>query len=60
MDSSSNSANFNYVQNLIPVFDGENYEFWSLQMETLFISQDFWDLVEDSYEDPSSTKDFES
>ncbi|CAL2260561.1 unnamed protein product [Prunus armeniaca] len=39
----------------MPIFDGENYEYWSLQMKTLFISQDLWDLVEDGYEEPEKT-----
>ncbi|KAL5767483.1 hypothetical protein ACOSP7_014091 [Xanthoceras sorbifolium] len=42
------------LQNLIPVFDGENYDFWSIQMKTLFISQDLWNLIEDEYEEPES------
>ncbi|CAL2257637.1 unnamed protein product [Prunus armeniaca] len=39
----------------MPIFDGENYEYWSLQMKTLFISQDLWDLVEDGYEELEKT-----
>ncbi|CAB4298508.1 unnamed protein product [Prunus armeniaca] len=35
----------------MPIFNGENYEYWSLQMKTLFISQDLWDLVEDGYKE---------
>ncbi|KAB2598801.1 hypothetical protein D8674_001721 [Pyrus ussuriensis x Pyrus communis] len=47
MASSSNSSTIGNIQNLMPIVDGENYEYWSLQMKTLFISQDLWDLVED-------------
>ncbi|KAI0494408.1 hypothetical protein KFK09_024542 [Dendrobium nobile] len=32
-------------QPLIPIFNGEKYEFWSIKMKTLFKSQDLWDLV---------------
>lgn len=31
---------------LVPVFDGNNYENWSLQMKTLFKIYDLWDVVE--------------
>ena len=36
----------------LPVFKGENYEYWSIKMKTLFKSQDLWDLVENGYHDP--------
>ncbi|CAL2278753.1 unnamed protein product [Prunus armeniaca] len=55
MASSSNSSTIGNIQNLMPIFDGENYEYWSLQMKTLFISQDLWDLVEDGYEEQEKT-----
>ncbi|KAF7815308.1 Retrovirus-related Pol polyprotein from transposon TNT 1-94 [Senna tora] len=37
---------------MIPIFNGENYEFWSIKMKTLFKSQDLWDLVEQGFADP--------
>jgi len=55
MASSSNSSTIGNIHNLMPIFDGENYEYWSLQMKTLFISQDLWDLVEDGYEELEKT-----
>jgi hypothetical protein len=30
-----------------PVFDGESYDYWSIKMKTLLISQDLWDMVEE-------------
>ena len=33
-------------QQLIPIFKGDNYQFWSIKMKTLFLSYDLWDLVE--------------
>ncbi|BBH00588.1 cyclic nucleotide gated channel 1 [Prunus dulcis] len=33
-----------------------NYEYWSVQMKTLFISQDLWDIVEDGYEEQEISK----
>lgn len=38
-------------QPLIPVFNGEKYEFWSIKMKTLFRSQELWDIVEDGFVD---------
>ena len=38
----------------IPIFNGENYDYCSLKMKTLFQSQDLWDLVENGYEEPES------
>ena len=37
------------AQPLIPIFNGEKYEFWSVKMKTLFKSQDLWDLVENGF-----------
>ncbi|KAB2600511.1 hypothetical protein D8674_042975 [Pyrus ussuriensis x Pyrus communis] len=39
----------------MPIFDGENYEYWCLQMKILFISQDLWELVQDGYEELEKT-----
>ncbi|XP_028089646.1 uncharacterized protein LOC114289993 [Camellia sinensis] len=33
----------------IPIFDGTNYEFWSVKMRTLFLSKGLWDTVQDGY-----------
>ncbi|KAL4195338.1 hypothetical protein AMTRI_Chr05g72830 [Amborella trichopoda] len=40
--------------------DGEDYESWSLQMKTLFISQDLLDIVEEGYSVPESVAALES
>ncbi|XP_031253080.1 uncharacterized protein LOC116111015 [Pistacia vera] len=34
------------TQSLIPIFNGEKYEFWSIKMRTLFTSQELWDVFE--------------
>ncbi|KAJ4764255.1 polyprotein [Rhynchospora pubera] len=31
------------------VFDGEDYDYWSIMMKTLLISQDLWDIVEEGF-----------
>lgn len=38
-------------QSLLPIFNGESYEHWSIKMKTLFVSQDLWDLVVNGYAD---------
>lgn len=38
----------------IPIFDGENYEFWNVKMKTLFLSMDLWDMVENGYHDETN------
>ncbi|XP_073152109.1 uncharacterized protein [Henckelia pumila] len=40
----------------IPVFDGESYEFWRVQMKTLFISQDLWEIVENGIPEPADAE----
>ncbi|XP_073120811.1 uncharacterized protein [Henckelia pumila] len=40
----------------IPVFDGESYEFWRVQMKTLFISQDLWEIVESGIPEPADAE----
>ena len=36
---------------LLPIFNGEKYEWWSIKMKTLLISQELWDLVEHGFVD---------
>ncbi|XP_028073802.1 uncharacterized protein LOC114276221 [Camellia sinensis] len=33
----------------IPIFDGENYEFWNVKMRTLFLSMGLWNTVVNGY-----------
>lgn len=40
-------------QTMIPTFKGENYQFWSIKMKTLFLSYDLWELVENGYAEPN-------
>ena len=53
MASISINVNWSNVQVLI--FSGENYDFWSIKMKTLFVSIDLWEMVESGYEIPEST-----
>ncbi|KAI5342106.1 hypothetical protein L3X38_009981 [Prunus dulcis] len=44
-----------------PVFNGENYEFWSIRMKTILKSHGLWDLVEHGFKasDPKKEKEIE-
>ncbi|KAI5318858.1 hypothetical protein L3X38_038566 [Prunus dulcis] len=41
-----------------PIFNGENYEFWSIRMKTILKSHGLWDLVENGFDasDPKKEK----
>jgi len=52
MASSSSISTFLYTATQISIFDGEHYEYWSSQMETIFISQDLWILVDEGFAKP--------
>ncbi|KAG6493460.1 hypothetical protein ZIOFF_048446 [Zingiber officinale] len=49
MTSSNPLTFFTYSPSQIPIFEGEHYEYWSSQMETIFISQDLWDVVKQEF-----------
>ena len=40
-----------------PIFNGDNYEFWSIKMKTIFKSHGLWDLVEKGFEISDSKDD---
>ncbi|CAL8151068.1 unnamed protein product [Prunus armeniaca] len=40
----------------IPIFSGENYEFWRIKMVTIFKSYGLWSLVEKGFSIPDSKK----
>lgn len=52
----ASSSNMGMIINqpFIPIFDEENYDYWSIKMKTLFISQEMWDLLENGYEQPAN------
>ncbi|KAF3658080.1 hypothetical protein FXO37_14598 [Capsicum annuum] len=39
------TVNCEVLQLLMPILTGENHEFWSIKMKTLFKSQEVWELV---------------
>ncbi|KAM0947417.1 hypothetical protein DsansV1_C08g0086031 [Dioscorea sansibarensis] len=50
-DMTSNGNSMSISQPSLPIFKGENYDFWSIKMRTLFKSQNLWDLVENGYQE---------
>ncbi|XP_052207975.1 uncharacterized protein LOC127811829 [Diospyros lotus] len=48
-------AGFSSSQPLIPIFNGEKYEWWSIKMKTLLRSHELWDLVEYGFVDIKPT-----
>lgn len=53
MASNQTTTMFSYTPNQMPIFESEHSDYWSSQMETLFISQDLWNVVEEYYAEPS-------
>ncbi|KAG6509698.1 hypothetical protein ZIOFF_027698 [Zingiber officinale] len=51
MSASAGNMFFTFSPNQIPIFDDEHFDYWSSQMETIFLSQDLWKLVEEGYEE---------
>ena len=43
--STSSTSNTIYSNVQVPLFEGENYDFWAVKMETLFTSLDVLDLI---------------
>src|ERR1044072_4104398 len=39
----------------VPIFNGENYDFWRVKIETYFTSLDLWDIVEEGFTVPADT-----
>ncbi|CAF1698725.1 unnamed protein product [Brassica napus] len=39
------------MQQLVPVFNGNEYELWSIKMRTLLMSRDLWDVIESETSD---------
>ncbi|KAI5437820.1 hypothetical protein KIW84_023801 [Lathyrus oleraceus] len=59
MASTSNSSTV-YSNVKVPLFEGENYDFWTIKMETLFTSLDVLEFVQNGYEEPAPTEAEES
>ena len=43
----------------LPMFNGKNYDYWSITMRALFVSKELWELVEDGFEEPANEEEFE-
>ena len=42
----------------LPQFNEKNYDYWSITMRALFVSQDLWEFVEDGFEEPTDELEF--
>ena len=45
-----------FLQVTLPIFDGENYDLWSVRMETYLDALDLWEAMEEDYEVPPLPK----
>jgi transposase InsO family protein len=54
--ASTNNIAATYSNVKVPLFEGENYDFWAVKMETLFTSLDVLEFVQNGYEEPASTE----
>ena len=42
---------------MVPIFYGENYDFWCVKMRTSFECVDLWDIIENGFEEPEEVSD---
>ena len=52
--TSSNMGNIIFSNVNVPLFEGENYDFLCVKMETLFLSLDVLEFVEHEFKVPES------
>lgn len=52
--SSSSNQNILYSPSGVPIFEGEAFDFWLVQMRTLFLSQGLWDLIQVGFTKPTA------
>ncbi|CAL2266063.1 unnamed protein product [Prunus armeniaca] len=55
----SNMARSGAAELRTPVFNGENYEFWSIRMKTILKSHGLWELVENGFNSSDLKKEKE-
>ena len=46
-----NEGNFPFQ---LPLFSKDNYEYWSIKMKTMLLSQELWELAEGGYTEPAN------
>ncbi|CAL2241347.1 unnamed protein product [Prunus armeniaca] len=52
--ANANSSNGHNLASLIPLFNGDNYDYWSNNVKVLLKSIELWNMVEDGYEEPEN------
>lgn len=50
----ASTSNLSWSSVQVPIFSGENYDFWCIKMKTLFVSINLCDKVESGYQTPES------
>ncbi|CAL2259467.1 unnamed protein product [Prunus armeniaca] len=53
----SNMAGSGTTKLRTPIFNGENYKFWSIRMKTILKSHGLWDLVENGFDASNPKKE---
>ena len=56
-NTNTNTNIFNPQVNWVPTFKGEKYDQWSMQMKSIFITQDIWEIIQDGYEKPKDANE---
>ncbi|XP_057535290.1 uncharacterized protein LOC130813472 [Amaranthus tricolor] len=56
-NSNTNTNIFNAQVNWVPIFKGEKFDQWSMQMKSIFITQGIWEIIEDGYEKPKDANE---
>ena len=44
---------FGLSHSILPVFGGENYEFWKVKMKTLLLAEGLWSIVDKGFFEPA-------
>jgi transposase InsO family protein len=52
--ASTSGSSGSLQQSFVPIFDGQNYDFWCVKMKTSFMAVDLWDMVENGFEEPEN------
>ncbi|KAJ7962170.1 Retrovirus-related Pol polyprotein from transposon TNT 1-94 [Quillaja saponaria] len=55
MESSVGVSNVSY--SVIPIFSGENYQFWKVKMKTLLLADGLWNIVEYGFNMPDNEEE---
>lgn len=43
---------------ILPIFGGENYDFWKVKMRTILLSEGLWSFIERGLQEPKDLSQF--